>query len=339
MILVEMLRQVGIGADTATNGREAVDKVRVADYDILFMDIQMPEMDGFTATREIRHLDREGVDRLPILAIAARTSTDDRERCLDAGMNDYLNKPVNRGALDAVLRKWLPRGKYAAGEPDPAAKQGLISIAPQPGLDLEGGLKRLGDNRDLYLKLLHDFVAGYADTPERLRQELRQDRREEAIHRVHTIRGVAGNLGGINLEAAAAKLETACRAAGTGVPSALEELLRVFSDRHQELIIAIGAVLPRQAVISPVKPDGPPGDAAELRPLLLRLKTALESEEPWPCKEIMKVLLPRHWTDDHEAALTELNRLIQRYRLADAITLLDNEFKDILGKAEEKGHD
>ena len=106
--------------------------------------------------------------------------------------------------------------------------------------------------------------------------------------------------------------------------------LRVFIDRHEALMTAIGAVLVRQPVVSPVKSEGPPEEGAELRLLLEQLRKALVAEEPRPCKEIMGALLQGRWSENHEAALAELNSLVQRYRLADALALLDQEFKDIL---------
>jgi two-component system sensor histidine kinase/response regulator len=332
-ILVEMLRQMGIGADTAKNGREAVEMARAQDYDILFMDIQMPELDGIMAAREIRKMDGAGVDCLPILAMTADAMTGDREKSLAAGMNDHLTKPVDRDALGAALRQWLPLEKFAtaaAAEPETVIKSDVITFRPMPGLDTEGGMKRLGGNRELYLRLLADFIAGYGDAPAQLLRELRANLRDEAVRRVHAIRGVAGNLGGKELEAAAARLEKACRAAGTCRPVEQGDPLQEFIDRHAGLIIAIGAVIAAHPAVLPAKQEGPPQDAAELRPLLKSLKKALESEEPRPCKEILVALLQRKWPENQETVLAQLNRLVQRYRLAEALVLLDNEFKDIL---------
>jgi len=179
------------------------------------------------------------------------------------------------------------------------------------------------------MKLLRDFIAEYGETPAELMQELRSDQREEVVHLVHAIRGIAGNLGGKELEAAAGELENACRVAGNGIPFALGEPLRLFIDRHEALLMAIGAVLARQPVVSPAKPEGPPGDEAEMRLMLERLRKALATEEPRPCKEILGQLLQRRWPEGHEAVLAELNRLVQRYRLAEALALLDKEYKPV----------
>jgi len=332
-IIVEQLQQLEIETDIAINGREAVEMVRVREYDVVFMDIQMPEMDGFTATREIRRLGREGIDRLPILAMTAHALIGDREKSLAAGMNDHLTKPIDREALSAALMRWLPRDKYTTvtDEPELDTKEDLLSTLSSLTLDVEAGLKRLGGNRELYLKLLGDFVAGYGETPGQLLHELRTDRREDSIQRAHAVKGIAANLGGKDLAVAAGDLEKALRAAKNGVPFAMGEPLRIFIDCHAALIIAIDAVLARQPIVSPVKPEWPLGDAADMRILLLRLRVPLVSEEPRPCKEILRALMQRRWSERHEAVLAELNRLVQRYRLTDALALLDREFEDITG--------
>ncbi len=119
-IIVELLWQAGIKADIAINGLKAVEMVRASDYDILFMDIQMPEMDGFMATREIRNLIGKGIDHLPILALSSHAVVGDRKKSLEAGMNDHLTKPINPDTLRAALLQWLPHEKCAviADEPD-----------------------------------------------------------------------------------------------------------------------------------------------------------------------------------------------------------------------------
>ena len=340
-IVVELLEQAGIKADIAINGRKAVEMVSANDYDILFMDIQMPEMDGFTATRKIRNLGMEHVDRLPIIALSSHAIVGDREKSLAAGMNDHFTKPINPNVLEAVLLQWLPQEKrvpVVANEPSLFTKQKIISISPSADLDVADGLNRVGGNQKFYLKLLRNFVAGYRETPTLLLQELRADHLDDAIHRVHAIRGVAGNLGGKVMAAAAAELENACQVAtenaGSSVPFSIEELLHVFTDRHEALITAIGAVLAQQPTVLPDKqePEGKQGSAEELRPLLEQLKLALESEEPLPCMKILEELAQRQWSEGHETALTEVNRLVQQYRLAEALVFLNKEFNDVMKK-------
>ena len=323
-VIIELLREVGIEADIAINGREAVEMVRVGNYDILFLDIEMLELDGFTATREIHNLGREGVESLPILALSGHADVGDREKSLAAGMNDHLTKPIDTVALDAALRQWLPlekcaapdrRGRNtapAADEPDLLKKPDITPIPSAPGLDMEAALKRLGGDRKLYLKLLGTFITGYGETPAQLLQEVRPGRWEEALRLVHSMKGVAGTLGGTDLEAAAAELEKAFLAAGSCDHFSLREPMQTFIDRHEALITTIGSVFPRQSAVAPAKPEGPPWNTAELCSLLERLKRSLASEEPRLYMEILEALLQRPCPEGQEAVLVKLNRLVQR---------------------------
>jgi two-component system sensor histidine kinase/response regulator len=332
-IVVELLRQVGIDAEIAANGRDAVEMVRVKDYDILFMDIQMPEMDGIEATREIRQLRRAGIDRLPILAMTAYALTGDREKSLAAGMNDHLTKPMHPNALNAALRKWLPPEKIstiAADETEAAAKQDLAPIPSAPGLDAAAAMKRLGGNTKLYLKLLDDFIVGYREVPALLMREIRTGLREEAMHRVHSVRGIAATLGGTDLETAAAELEKILRSIESCDDVALEETIKTFIDCHETLIATIGTALSSQPdVARKTVRTGKPWTAGELNSLLMRLKIALASEEPKHCKEILAVLFQRALPASLDALIGKLDRLVQRYCLAEAFTLLEKEFTAI----------
>ena len=327
-IIVELLRQAGIEADIAKTGREAVEMVRAQDYDILFMDIEMPEMDGLAATREIRHLGRKSAESMPILAMTAYALTGDREKSLAAGMSDHLTKPISPGALGKALRQWLPRGKYAVQKPDFVIEQDMTNTSAAQSLDVEEGLNRLGGNSKLYLKLLRDFIDGYGKAPEQLLQDLRLEQREEALHLVHAIRGIAGNLGGKELAAAATELEKALRKAENSVPFSIGEHLRLFTDRHEALITAIGSVLVRHQAVEPVKAEGPPGDLAQLRLEMERLKVFLKNKEPLPCQEILETLLQSRWPDNYEVTLVAINRLVSNYRMMDALELLEKKYNN-----------
>ena len=145
-VVLELLGQAGIRAEVARNGVEAVGMARERSYDIVLMDIQMPEMDGVEATRRIRRLDRPGIAHLPIVAMTAHAVAGDREQILAAGMNDYLTKPLDPDALRAALAHWLPPEKHAPGGSDRAdatVHEGLPG-SPTPGLDTETGLRRVG---------------------------------------------------------------------------------------------------------------------------------------------------------------------------------------------------
>jgi len=186
----------------AGNGREAVRAVAEAAegrtrLDAVLMDIQMPEMDGYEATREIRRDPRNA--SLPIIAMTAHALDSERERCTQAGMNGHVAKPVDPAALFSVLAQWLdrPREQGDGG----GASMGI------PGIDFNGALRRLRGNRELLLRLLRELARQWRDGAQRIRDQLSRAQREEARRTAHTLKGAAANLGVDELAAAAGAVE------------------------------------------------------------------------------------------------------------------------------------
>jgi PAS domain S-box-containing protein len=197
----ELLESAGVVVSIAANGREAVAAVAEAAagrarIDAVLMDIQLPEMDGYAATREIRADPRNA--SLPIIAMTAHALDSEKERCLQAGMNGHVAKPVDPSALFSVLAQWLER-RHRPG-----------SVAPVPGIpgvDLTGALRRLRGNHELLLRLLGELVRQWRDGALRIRDQLARAEREEARRTAHTLKGAAANLGVDDLAAAAAAVE------------------------------------------------------------------------------------------------------------------------------------
>ena len=206
----EFLEQAGMIVTIAANGREALKAISQAAFDLIFMDLEMPEMDGYEASRAIRR-DARFAD-IPIIAMTAHAMSGIREKCLAAGMNDYLSKPIDPPELTAVLvRKIKPKVR---GAPTPGRMQGEIKNAQDlpeqmPDLDIAAALKRLGGNRALLKKLLIDFADDYSDTADTLRKALDSGDIEYIRRTAHTIKGVAGNIGADDLAEAARDLEAA----------------------------------------------------------------------------------------------------------------------------------
>ncbi len=235
----EILESAGFLVDMANNGREAVDKARASPYDAVLMDIQMPELDGLQATAELRR-DRRFAD-LPIIAMTAHAMSGDRERSLAAGMNDHVAKPIDPDALFAVLLRWVRPGeresvaKIPPSQSQPTTRPEAASprIEELPGIDCATGLRRVAGNEALYGKLLLDFHRDYATSVDRIGSAIREDRLTDAERQVHTLKGVAGNIGAMELHRTAQELDSALRLgdlakAGTLLPDVERELSQVI---------------------------------------------------------------------------------------------------------------
>ncbi|MFH1983371.1 MAG: response regulator [Pseudomonadota bacterium] len=216
-VAMELLHQEGLAVTPADNGQVALDLLAAADpeqqFDAVLMDLQMPEMDGFEATRRIREDPR--FCNLPVIAMTAHAMGGQREKCLAGGMDDFITKPVDPDELHAALDRWIKPGikKRALAEiaGDDAEKPltGGFEALPGalPGFDIEFGLRRVGGNRALFSKLVHDFCTKYADVVTEIKTALQAGNREQVTRIAHAIKGVAGNLGALELYRCAGDLE------------------------------------------------------------------------------------------------------------------------------------
>jgi CheY-like chemotaxis protein/nitrogen-specific signal transduction histidine kinase/HPt (histidine-containing phosphotransfer) domain-containing protein len=210
-LIIDLLSTFGCNTGFAVDGREGVRRVLSEFFDLVLMDIQMPEMDGLTATRLIRADGR--FSKLPIIAMTANAMTGDKENCLAAGMNDYLTKPIDAANLAAVLSQWLPAASQKTAFVQlPSRSQTKVwhdGIPDQlPPFDIPALLELCG-NAKLPRKLLLMFRAGYTDAVPKLRKFILEGQHDEAKRLAHTIKGVAGNLRAAELSKAAAAVEYA----------------------------------------------------------------------------------------------------------------------------------
>jgi two-component system, sensor histidine kinase and response regulator len=234
----EILESAGLRVDLANNGKEAVEQARANPYDAVLMDIQMPELDGLQAAAELRR-DGRFAD-LPIIAMTAHAMSGDRERSLAVGMNDHVPKPIDPDALFAVLLRWVRPGQREASITPPSRPEATTrrTAAPPrieglPGIDHATGLRRVAGNEALYGKLLLDFHRDYASSIDRIRAAIGEGRLTDAERQVHTLKGVAGNIGAMELHRTAQELDSALRLgdpgkAGSLLPAVERELSRVI---------------------------------------------------------------------------------------------------------------
>jgi two-component system, sensor histidine kinase and response regulator len=276
-IAVELLEGVGVAVDVANNGREAVDKLSAAGgdmrYDLVLMDLQMPEMDGYQATARIRADPR--LADLPIVAMTAHAMAEERERSLAAGMRAHITKPIDPDLLYRTLAQFCRSGQAAI--PAKLASHSLPSNAllEIDGLDVEDGVTRVAGNMKLYRSLLDQFVAQQADAVSTVRAGLECHDFALVERLVHTLKGVSGNLGAKTISRLAGELEGSLkknRNAGS-LESALSgldvELTRVIESIRNSLAVRPIGTLPR--VVAP--------DLTETVTLLKQIKQLLANDD------------------------------------------------------------
>lgn len=208
-VLSAMLARRGHQTETAKDGKEALDQVQEGVYDVVLMDVQMPRMDGVMATRAIRQLESPA-SRIPIVAMTAHSMRGDRERCLDAGMDAYLSKPIDADVLMRTVERLAARSRETLMHSDSADRRVDVASDRQV-LDLEAALRRLDGDHDL----LRDVAAFYAQDADPLLREIEQSLSvadaEEAGRAAHSLKGLASNFG------------PACAAAAEAVEHAARE--------------------------------------------------------------------------------------------------------------------
>ncbi len=278
-IATELLESAGALVTVANHGGKAVELLTAGDqapaFDVVLMDVQMPEMDGFTATRLLRSNPR--FQKLPIIAMTAHALVEERQRCLDAGMNDHISKPINPDALFSTLLRWAKPKPRTGAEPEAARSEEVseVFLPHITGIDLADGLKRVAGNRRLYHELLSQFAKKQVDAATQISAALdsRDPRLAERI--AHTVKGVAGNLGVVQVHAAAEKLERAIREASDSVPALLDQFAIVLRIHTTAIDQALHDSAPIEVTDMPTAPLN--GENAALA--IGRLKGLLEASD------------------------------------------------------------
>lgn len=231
-----ILQEMDIRVDVAENGIEALKRASTKQYDAILMDLQMPLMDGFEATRNIRDFDQE----TPIIAMTADAMQGVKEQVLEAGMDAYISKPFEPIQLFSVLQRTIQSSRVRGYAEVAAAKQ----IEALPVLNPEEALGRLAQNVNLYERILHKFVSNHANAIEGVREAIKEKDYSEALLLAHTLKGVASNIGATPLSHTSDELQTAIH---QGSMELLEGLLETAEIRLAQVNEAIKAYLAANA--------------------------------------------------------------------------------------------
>jgi signal transduction histidine kinase/DNA-binding response OmpR family regulator/HAMP domain-containing protein len=320
-IAVELLEGAGAKVTVAGTGREAVEVLSTGPqpvpFDLVLMDLQMPEMDGYQATAKLRSDSRFAT--LPILAMTAHATVEERQRCLDAGMNEHVAKPIDPATLfETVGRFYKPRQH--------AAPEGLHQIAD---LDIDAALSRVGGNRKLYLKLLRQFAEHQSAVIARISEAQAAGDIQTAERLAHTLKGVAGNIGATQVQSAAGALERCLRdGAGHQDLEAAKQHVAAALDPLIEHLRTAAEVAPSEPEISPATLTTE--QLPQSREVALRLTALLSEFDPGA----------GDFVEANQAALRplfgdtgwpEFVKLVQDYAFADAQARLEQALKSFAG--------
>jgi signal transduction histidine kinase/DNA-binding response OmpR family regulator/HPt (histidine-containing phosphotransfer) domain-containing protein len=326
-LALELLTTSGISVEVACNGQEALDLLAERDFDGVLMDCQMPVMDGFTATRKIREQDK--LRDLPVLAMTANAMAGDRERCLDAGMNDHITKPINVNEMFGTMARWITpanQGKAPLTEikaPDTAPNE----MPDIPGVDIKAGLATAQGNQALYRRLLLKFRDSQSDFAAEFAAARGGVDDTAAMRCAHTLKGVAANIGATQVREAGALLEAACQA---GQP---EPEIDVLLERA---CAALEIVIPALAMLDAAEPDvsdkATPvaADPALIAPLLARLAELLEDCDA-DAAEIVDELRPLVANSPQHNRFRRIERLVEDYEFDDALEIVQQWAADDSG--------
>ena len=327
-IVAELLSNNNFKISLANNGLEAIAAVENDEFDLIFMDIQMPEMDGLEATQKIRE---KGYTEVPIIAMTAHAMTGDREKSLGAGMNDHVTKPLDPNKVYETLVQWIPEKEQSdsqepeAEDSDNTSENEDLALPDEiPGISIENGLERLNGNINFYLKMLEKFQSAYTPSDiDTLKIWLRNHEMSEAARWVHTIKGVSGNIGALDLQKQSLALESSIN----GKDHQLKDNLESFSKSFFSLLNELSKLN-----LSSQKKNDEKQEIIDIDTLKLKLdelSDAVKKRKPKPCKQIMEDIYSFELPEIAVKEINELNKYLKRYRFKDAAKVLESIYSKI----------
>jgi len=277
-VAIGLLSDAGFVVTIANNGEEALNLLRHHSYDIVLMDMQMPIMDGVTATQEIRK--STALDELPVVAMTANAMTQDKERCLAAGMNDHIAKPIDPDELFRTLLRWIKPQKNstrATLNTDLVKSQAIAIELPNiEGLDIQLGLKRVLNKMPAYISMLRKFLESQPTSPSQLRSALANKDFHTAERIAHTAKAVCGNIGARELQHQAEELEKLC--GSVAATELIESKLYNYEAALVHLCDALTSALPPKTATKATAYD-----VSLVEPVFQKLTALLAADDSEAC--------------------------------------------------------
>ena len=275
----ELLEDIGIHLTIVENGQEALNRIQHEYFDGVLMDVQMPIMDGYTATRKIRQLN--DYKEIPILAMTANVMKSDVDKSLEAGMNALIAKPLNVEDMFKTMATWITPANPEMNQEVRCIIEGeeqtqeleATSESEWPGLDTKKALSRVGGKQNLLNKLFLRFIQDQSNSIHELKTYLSEGKNIDAERVAHTLKGLSGNLGALNLEKSAKNLESAIKNETDNVG----ECVDICEKDFLKTLDAIKALLPND--VKPKDKDVQIGEE-ELNALIINVKQKLEQYDP-----------------------------------------------------------
>ena len=317
LVAKDILEQAGIHVSIANNGEEAIKYVHTNKFDAVLMDMQMPIMDGYKATEILR--ETYPSSELPIIAMTANALKGDRERSIEAGMNDYISKPINPEILFETLVKWLiSNGRKDAEEDLKEASNEKVEI-----LDFDITLIRLGNKQNFYYDLLQRYCDNYSNLVNEFSDMRRNKKYDEAKRFIHSLKSVTGNIGAMKLNRFIIQFEQQYEYYDE---LSLNKELAILSDLNGELLNEIAKVISKE---SPEKTQLTLNfDVCEA---LNKLVEALQKARAKEIKESMSHLVENTEVIGFTTQINEIKKLVDRYRFKDAKVMAE-ELINVVGE-------
>lgn len=320
LVASELLKLIQVQTDCVENGEVALTRLKQNQYDCVLMDVQMPGLDGYQTTRLLRQLAH--CENLPVIAMTANVMTTDRDRCLKAGMNDFIGKPILPETLFATLAKWIKPDQIKHSPVNTShssehASQGMPTLY---GIDSSIGLLHTADDPKVYRKVLMKFAENHLHSLNEIKRAIAHKDWLSARQTTHTIKGLAGSLGAIQLQNHLTRLEEALNNPNIENTAIINRVLRLSDIEMNGILVSIRNSLTSAETESPAQPEKT-YSAAETRQ---HLQTLLAKLEGFDSDADQQIELTISGINDSQLSwqLNQIKKQIANYRFVEAADAL-----------------